>query len=145
LARTSETAAAFAGRPTRAGAGGLLRPNRPLSRCPPRPRVRRRACPASDEVSDRITLQGPGEEVALTEPATQLPKPPELRRRLYPLGDGRQAEGAPDLDDRMNQAVRPPWIVERTHKRPVDLEVGHWELLQVCQRRVSGPKSSMAI
>src|ERR1035437_9935221 len=141
LARTSETGCRLPrGARRYPRRGRPLRPNRSSSRCRRNLACEDGPCPASNEIGHRVTLQGPGEKVALPEPATQLPKPPELRRRLYPFGDCRQAEGAPDLDDRMNQAGPPPWIVERSHERPVDLDVGDWELLQVCQRRVSGPE-----
>ena len=122
------------------GGGGRLRPNRSSW-------VRRSDLAgedgsglARDEVSHRVPLQGSREEEALAEHATELPEPPELGRRLDPFGHGRQAERTPDFDDRTDDTGSPTRIVERSHERPVDLDMGNGETLQVGQRRVSGPK-----
>ena len=95
---------------------------------------------ARDEVCHRVPLEGSREEVALAEPAPKLTQPPELGRRFDAFGDGRQPEGASDLDDRMDDPGAPPGLVERSHERSVDLDVGDREALEVGQRRVSGPE-----
>jgi len=121
------------------GGGGRLRPtDRPGSAAATSRAKTVRPCARRGQPSrpaPGVARRGsPGEH------ATELLEPPELGRRLDPFGHGRQAERTPDFDDRTDDTGSLTRIVQRSHERPVDLDMGNGETLQVGQRRVSGPK-----
>jgi len=80
-----------------------------------------------------VRADSPGRAGALAGSMSRCP-----RRRL-------SSRAPRDLDDGAHHTRASGWIVKRCDERPVDLDVRDGELLEVRERRVAVPKSSMAI